>query len=348
MKLPSRTKLLRWLGYPAFYVICLLAFAYATFPYDRLKQRLIAGYNATQVGKPEPRRMEVGDLTWSWRFPGVVLTDVELIAPKPEEGSASSEETPPKQSPVIAVDEVYATASLWSMLLGRTSVDFQAVGFNGKLSGSFAASDDELSVNVEFDGVDPGQLPGVAEALQLPLSGTLNGTLSLVVPEKHYSKANGQVELSIDELEIGDGKTKIRGLLALPTVRAGTLAISAQIKDGKATIERFEANGPDLEVHSDGRIRLRDELGQSLVEQMNLSFNFSAQYRTKDKTTESLLGKPGERFGGAIELDPQVKRARQPDGSFNWRIAGPLANLRFTPGRATSSARRAPRSTAKH
>src|SRR5688572_4476968 len=160
---------LKWVGYPSLYFVLLLLFAYWSFPYERLEQRIVAGYAASQQGKPDQKRLVIGDITWSWRFPGVVLSDVELVGPKPPtpaEGEKSA-----KQS-TIYVEEVYAGVSLLNALFGDIDVDFDVSGFNGELSGSFQQSEAGIQLDVELDGVDPGQLPGVAEALQLPLTGS--------------------------------------------------------------------------------------------------------------------------------------------------------------------------------
>jgi type II secretion system protein N len=333
----------RWLAYPALYLVLFVVFAYVTFPYERLRQRLISAYNATQIGKASPNRMQIGDLTWSWRFPGVVLSDVELIGPKPKPvpqkpGAQEKPAKPPTRS-TIHVGEIYATVSLWSALTGSADVEFNAEGFGGNLKGEFTRSDEMVSLDVEFDQVDPGQLPGVIDALQLPLSGVMTGTIELNVPEGKYSKAEGTIDIEVEDLRVGDGKTKIRDLFALPEVQAGTLTVQASVSEGKVKVERFAAAGPDLEVESDGKLRLKDDLSTTLVEQMNLGFKFSDKYRDKDDTTRALLGKPGDRLGGAIDLDPKVKRAKQADGFYRWRITGPVTRLSFQPGRPVVKSR---------
>src|SRR5690606_15090917 len=117
----------------------------------------------------------------------------------------------------------------------------------------------------EFDGVDPGQLPQVVEMLQLPLSGVMTGIVDLRLPEGNTALAEGTVDIEISDLKIGDGKTKIRDLLALPTIDAGTLKLKATATQGKVKVD-FEVKGPDLEASGEGRIRLREKLALSLVE----------------------------------------------------------------------------------
>jgi type II secretion system protein N len=324
---------LKWIGYPSLYFVLLLLFAYWSFPYERLEQRIVAGYAASQQGKPDQKRLVIGDITWSWRFPGVVLSDVELVGPKPPT-PAEGDKTA-KQS-TIYVEEVYAGVSLLNALFGDVDVDFDVIGFNGELSGSFQQSEAGIQLDVELDGVDPGQLPGVAEALQLPLTGSATGSIVLSIPEGKYANAEGQVQLEIEELAVGDGTTKVRDLVALPTVQVGTLELVASVTKGRVKLEKLAAKGGDLDVSADGRLRLRDPFATSMIESVDLEFKFSDKYRDKDDTTRSLLGKPGDKVGGVIDMDPTVKRAKGEDGFYRWRLTGLLAKPSFRPGGASA------------
>lgn len=325
---PKVRTALKWVGYPTLYVFLFLVFAYWSFPYDRVKQRIIAGYDRTQEGKPDPKRMVIDDVTWSWRFPGVVLSKVEIIGPRPPK--APEGEPQPKQE-TIFVEEVYAGVSVFSALAGDIDVDFQLEGFDGELSGQFAQSEEGIELDLELDGVDPGQLPGVAEAAQLPLTGRATGTIRLSIPEGKYALAEGTLDLTIDELAVGDGKTKIRDLVALPTVQVGTLNVQASVSKGRVKLDAFEAKGGDLDISAEGRVRLRDPFISTLIESVELSFRFSDKYRDRDDTTRSLLGKPGDKIGGVIDMDPSVKSAKAEDGTYHWRLAGPLIRPSFRP-----------------
>jgi type II secretion system protein N len=334
VNLPPRIKRwLPWVYMPIGYVMLFCIFAYWAFPYERLKQRIIVGYNQTQAGSSEPKRMEIGDVTWAWRFPGVVLSDVELIGPKPKPAEDGAEAAPQHK---VHVDQVYARIAPLSLLFGNTVVNFTIEGFAGQMHGSFERSSAVTKVQLELEDIDPGQLPTVAELLQLPLSGKLSGTIDLTLPEGKYSAADGDVALEINELKLGDGKTKVRGLLALPEIDAGTLTVKATATQGKVELSEFTVKGEDLEAKAEGKLRLRDKLETSMTEQLTLSFKFSDKYRDKDENTRSLLGKPGDSIGGLIDMTSQTKQAKQPDGSYAWRVLGSFSSLSFTPSRPTT------------
>src|SRR5206468_3931305 len=63
---PKLRRILAWVGYPLFYLGCLMVFAYVSAPWDRLKNALVTGFNAGS-----PLRMEIEKLSWSWHFPGI-------------------------------------------------------------------------------------------------------------------------------------------------------------------------------------------------------------------------------------------------------------------------------------
>ena len=76
---PRLQQILRWFGYSAFYCLCLLVFAYLTFPYERLRDRIVAEFNAHQTG-PKPLRLKLGDLSSYW-LSGIEAEQIELISP---------------------------------------------------------------------------------------------------------------------------------------------------------------------------------------------------------------------------------------------------------------------------
>lgn len=82
---------LRWSLYPAFYVLCLFAFFYATFPWDRVKDRIIAEFDATQASKgSEAQRLEIGSITGYW-FTGVEIENAKLVIPPTASEIAAAE-----------------------------------------------------------------------------------------------------------------------------------------------------------------------------------------------------------------------------------------------------------------
>ena len=83
---PRVRQILKWAGYVGFYLFSLLVFAYLTFPYNRLGDRIVQEFNAKQAG-PKPMRLKTRSSAslrvppGAWRAPGEV--SAMLISPSP-------------------------------------------------------------------------------------------------------------------------------------------------------------------------------------------------------------------------------------------------------------------------
>ena len=331
---PRLKRILAWVGYPLFYLLVLLLFTYVTFPYDRVKDRIVAEYNATQP--TDGMRLEIDDLDGYW-LSGVEVEGVRLVGPKPEPDAEGK--TPPRKE--IEIAEAHARASILRWIIGVTHVAFAATAFDGELEGVYAKDGEGVTGNIELDAVDVGKMPYVIDVLGLPMKGAMSGTMEMVVPEGKYAKADGKIDITISGLEVGDGKAKVLDTIALPRLRAGEVVLQAESTAGRFKIDKFEAKGPDFELIADGKIRLRDPVKSSVAE-LNLRFKFTDAYKSKNDLTKALFGDGGK--GPALfEMHPKVKRAKRSDGFYGWRLAGPLSKLDFQP--AAMAAGRPGRST---
>ncbi|HTQ07100.1 MAG TPA: type II secretion system protein GspN [Polyangiaceae bacterium] len=318
---PRQRKILIGAGYGTFYWFMLLVFFYFTFPYDRLRERLVHDFNARQTG-PDPMRLEIDKIGSYW-LSGVEADGMRLISmPAPDPTGK------PVKPKVTTVEQAHARLSLLSLLLGKRVVNFAAKAFGGDLDGSITDSDAERVLDLTLDGLDLGQTPVLAGLIGLPVAGKLSGTANLITPEARLSKAEGKVSMKLVGLSVGDGKAKIRDIIALPKLDAGELTLEADVKSGQVTVTELDAHGPDLELAAAGTIRLRDQPDQSLIS-VNTEFKFTDHYTNKDDMTRALFGPTG-----MFDLDPKNKRAKRPDGFYGWRVGGTLNNPSFFPSAA--------------
>jgi type II secretion system protein N len=326
---PRQRKILVGVGYGAFYWFMLLVFFYFTFPYDRLRERLVHDFNARQTGA-DALRLEVDKIGSYW-LSGVEADGMRLISTPPPDSTGKAAK--PK---VTTVEQAHARLSLFSLLFGKRVVSFGAKAFGGGLDGSITDSDAERVLDLTLDGLDLGETPVLAGLLGLPVSGKLSGTANLITPEARLSKAEGKVSMKLSGLAIGDGKAKIRDIIALPKLDAGELTLEADVKSGQVSVSELAAHGPDLEVDASGTIRLRDQPEQSLLS-MNAEFKFTEHYMNKDDMTKALFGPTG-----MFDLDPKNKHAKRPDGFYGWRVGGTLNNPTFFPNPTQVGARKTP------
>jgi type II secretion system protein N len=310
-------------GYPLFYVFCFVAFVSALFPYEVLKERIVIQFNATQRAAGAPQELAIDDMTSSW-LNGVKAIGVHLTQPPAA--------TDPKAQPVVlTVDQATANISIPALLIGRKKVKYSIDGFGGTVDGYYEETGTDREVEVNLDAIDLGQIAPVTALLGVPIEGHLSGKIEIEMPEGKASKGTGTVDLKGTDIAVGDGKAKLKGLLALPRLVVGDLAIAAEAKDGVLKFTKFEASGKDVEIGGEGRILMR-ELATESVCDVTLKFKVNDVYKGKSDLTKNLFGAPGSTKGGDLEmLVPQVKAAKRPDGYFGFHLRGLLGRPDFDP-----------------
>jgi type II secretion system protein N len=308
-------------GYPLFYLLCLFVFALLTFPYDKLRQRIVATFNADQHASGGQQELRIDEMSGYW-LSGVRVKGVTLTSPATEPGK------PPSK---MQIDEATVRYQMLPALIGNSDIHFDVYAFGGEASGSYDLSGKDRSIEVALDSVDIGEIEPLAQVLGIPLQGKLSGTVNLKLPEGKPAKGSGAVSLEASGMSVGDGKAKLKGALALPRVDVGTLTLAADAKDGALKITKLAAGGKDVELQGDGRITMRDSFGDSLCD-ANVRFKINDAYRGKNDITKSLFGAPGSNAPALFELaDPKIKQSKRADGFYGWTVRGPLARLDFIP-----------------
>jgi type II secretion system protein N len=308
-------------GYPLFYAICLAIFACLTFPYDKLKQRIVASFNADQLASGGQQELQIDAMTGRG-LSGVRMSGIALLGAPSEPGK------PPTR---LAVDGMTIHFSLLSMLVGSSDIDFDADVWGGGARGEYATQGKDKSFDLSLDSVDLGQVGPLVQLLGVPIEGKLSGVMHMTMPEGRLSKGTGDVSLDAKGTAVGDGKAKLKGALALPRIDVGTMTIAADVKDGVMKISKFVASGRDVDVQGDGRITLRDSVTDSVCD-MLLRFRINDAYRSKNDMTRSLFGVPGSNAPVLFELaDPKIRQSKRADGFYGWSVRGALARLDFFP-----------------
>ena len=331
---PRLRRPLRIAAYVAFYFAALFLFAYLTFPYERLRDRIVQQFNQQQTG-PDAMRLDIDAVGPHW-LSGVEATGIRLISRGKPVTDATTGAVALKPD-VLQIERAHARVGLLGLLIGSVRVSFGAEAFGGTLSGNTYESDGARRVEVELDEVSLAQAPVLAEAVGLPLEGLVNGELEMVLPEGKLARADGTVGLKITSIGVGDGKAKIRDTIALPKINAGDLTFEGQSTAGQLKVTSFSATGPDLELVSEGSVRLRDPVATSLLS-LTARFRFTQRYTNQSELTRTLFGTPGSSMPGLFDLDPKNKRAKRPDGFYGWRVSGQLGQPVFVPSASNAGA----------
>lgn len=309
-------------GYPLFYLLCLAVFAALTFPYDKLRQRVVATFNADQRATNGHQELQIDEMSGYW-LTGVRVRGVRLL-------TASSME-PNKPPAKIEIDEATVRYSILSALIGNSSVSFDVFAFGGEVTGTYDVRGKDKAIDATLDGVDLSGVDAIAQIIGLPVQGKLSGTVNLSLPEGKPTKGTGAVALDVIGMSVGDGKAKLKGALALPKVDVGTFAFAGEAKDGVLKISKFGAGGKDVELQGDGRITMREPFADALCD-ATVRFKINDAYRTKNDVTKSLFGAPGSNAPALFELaDAKIKQAKRADGFYGFTLRGPLSHMDFIP-----------------
>jgi type II secretion system protein N len=323
----KKQSLLMWGGGASFFVFCFTAFCYLTFPYDRVRDLLVSKVQAQNGPGVAATKLSIGELGPNW-LTGVALTSVTL------ERAAEIAGDPPSK---LQADELKLRVSPWSLLFGGIGVKFAATAGDGDIDGSYKADKEgPRHIAAELDELDLGRV-GVGSLLGIPMTGLASGMIDVTLSDKPAETA-GVVDLRIENVKLGDAKgAKVRvpgmsGPLTLDSIDAGTLELKLTIKDGVATIERFESKGKDLALSGSGSIRIAHDFAQSRAD-LTLSAKFESAYRTKSDRTKSMFD--------LLSMQHMVG----PDGALRLKVTGPLNALRGVPAGAAATA--APKARAR-
>lgn len=310
-------KILPKLGYPAFYFFCLAIFLSWTFPYDKLKQRIVTSFNAQQRASSSPQELQIDELDSSW-VTGVKATGVKLVAP------SSDPSKPPTE---IKIDEARARISLLGLLVGNKEVTFRVDAFEGTIKGSFEDTGKTRAIEVAFDGVDMSKVDAIAANVGFPLDGKLFGTLKLDLPEGKASKGNGTMSFEVRDMFAGNAKELTvktpLGPFTLPRLKVGTFNVSGDAKDGVLKITKIGASGGDVDVAGDGRVQMREVATDAFLD-VNLKFKVNDAYRNKNDKTKMLFGTPGGKDKPMLEMSPEMAKSKTSDGYYALKIGGTL------------------------
>jgi type II secretion system protein N len=313
------------IGYPLFYVFALVVGLSWTFPFEKLRDRIVLAFNAEQTKAANPQELQIEELDSSW-ITGVKAKGVRLITPASEASKAPTE---------IRLDEARARISLLGLLFGNKDVSFRVDAFDGVVKGSFEDGSKERNLDVNFDGVDVNKIDAIAANAGFPLEGRLFGTMKLRLPEGKASKANGTLSIEIRDMFAGNAKELLLktplGPFTLPRLKIGTVLVNGEAKDGILKITKIAATGGDVDVSGDGRVQLREVATDAHLD-VNLKFKINDAYRNKNDKTKLLFGAPGGKDKPMLEMDPRMAKSKTSDGYYTLKIGGSLGKPDPQPG----------------
>jgi type II secretion system protein N len=311
-------KILKWAGYPIFFLWCFVFFAYKTFPYERLADRL------AQEARARGFDLEIIDLT-NAGLTGLTFENTRLVLPAEEEGS------PPLD---VIFEELTVKTSLFSLMSNSKSYSFDAELAGGEAEGDLTIGESDLEVEAQIDDIDLAAIPALRRYTKVPLAGKLSGEVELTMPSE-VGESSGALTIEIEGLKVGDGEAQLQipgwGGLTVDEADAGDLELVATIDNGTAVIEKGQSDGSDLKLGVLGKIRLGRPLKRS---ELNVIVRVKVEDAYKERSPK---------VGTMFELASSgLKSAMTSDGAIQYSIAGSLGG-RLQPRPAGTQPFEAPR-----
>ncbi len=318
--MPERLKkiLLYALAYPAFFLLSLVLGAYWTFPYDHVRDYLVQ-----EAERSGDTHLEIASLSPSW------LTGIEVEGVR--YGPASSD--PSSHADELSIPHAEARISLLSLLGGTKDVTYD-VTFDGggHVEGELEESEESTHIVAHLENVDLRRIGPLRGAIGLPIAGRANGDVDLTVA-REAANTSGTADLTIRGVSLGDGHTPLAiqalgsGGLTLERMNLGTLQFRMRAERGVGTIQRLQADGEHAQLWGNGSIRLTQPLRMSSLN-MLVRVKFKDAYRNSSPRMQGLFS--------LLELSPQVRPARTPDGALQWSLQGAFAShIRMVPSGRT-------------
>jgi type II secretion system protein N len=279
---------------------------YFSFPYERAKEMAI------RMAADKDLDVEIGSAGPAFGL-GVTFRDIR-VRTRPATGKPTR----------FTVESARVSFSPMSLFSSSKSVSLSLEAFGGQIDffqRGTPGKKKPFEVTVHARGVKMAELPGVREAINLPLAGTAKVDCEIASETGRYADSTGEITFSCEGCVVGDGKSPLRvagnpflgGGLTLPRVRLDDLGGHVAIDKGVAKLQGIEAKSPDGDLALEGEVTLRDPVAMSTVNAY-LRFKLSDSFLKQAANVATIL-----QMAGA--------QGKRPDGFYGLRLSGRLGQL---------------------
>ncbi len=284
-------------------VVFVIAF-YVSFPYERVKDQIVSLASQRNL---DVQIESVGPaLGLGLSFSKIDIADRPIGTAKPT---------------VWHIDSATVRLGALAGLVGDTAVNATLELLGGDVDVAWRGSKTKGSVHVVSEDIALAELPGVKEAINLPLAGKINLEIDMVTPGNKLGEANGKIVWTCAGCAVGDGKAKLKVAsnpllaegLSLPRLRLGDFSGNILFEKGLGKLQGVQARSPDGDLLIEGEIRLAEPLAYAGVD-LYVRFKLSeALLKSADKL--QLLMQIAESMG------------KRPDGYYGLRMTGTFARV---------------------
>lgn len=254
---------LRIFGYVALAVFAFVYALHLTFPYHRVKDKIeeaLATKYDVVIGGVERSIM-----------PGRFSLTAVTLRSRP---TVANEAVTTMYFKRVEVDIAFLP-----LLSKKVEIGLDVATPQGSMAGTVRLSKQATSIDFRLRNVPLATIPGIGDAVGLPLFGNGDGAFSLDLPTGDWSKAKGKLDLSCKVgCVIGDGVTRIypkakresdqafvKDGTVVPEIKITRFELGIDIAKGEAKRRKFEMVSPDGEAQLDFTIKLAKKIGDSTI-----------------------------------------------------------------------------------
>jgi type II secretion system protein N len=253
----------RYIGYALFTVLMTLYFSVLTFPYDALKDRVLARQIQGFSFRVSIESIRATPLLWI-RASGIDVTPVG----NPE-------------SPVLKLREARLRPSLLRALIGRPAIRIHASLYGGKVRARAEKAKEEVALSLEWKDIAMAQLPVEDRLPGAELKGRVNGELDLTLRIQGEGLVPGDGVLKASLAEGSVRNLQVMGI-ALPALEGIQGQGEVSLGQNRATVEALTLNADLLAFSLEGRMDVAKRLTSSplnLKAKVKLSGPLASQYQ---------------------------------------------------------------------
>lgn len=284
--------MLRYVAHACFFLVSFVACLYLTFPWSAAKDRIL--HLASERAGME---ITARELSPSW-LTGVEAKGLRIARPGVPDP--------------IEIAEVALRAHLFALLTGDVGVTVKMPVAQGRLDADIVIGEDDTAIIGKAEAIELALVPGLAEAIGIPIGGKLDLEADLTIGTKDPKVSEGTLAVRGKGLEILKGG-KISGF-PVPELTVGDLDWKITVNKGKVEIPKQEIKGDNVEILLDGDITLIAPLERSNLN-LVLGFRPTPAYLAKEPLLNALLA--------------NIRGAKGDDGYYSYALTGSMKHPRF-------------------
>jgi len=265
----ARLAALKVSGYVLFAVMAFTISAYATLPWDKIKPLI------EKRAKNEGVELQIDSLD-SYYLTGLDMGGVQI------KSLANMKSTGKDETPLLKADELRVRMGILPLLLGKKKINFSARLAGGRLNGQLVKNGKKTYLSAEMNDIilDRMTWPTYLNK-ELKLGGKLSGSTELDMPDPgDPGNWNGKINLLLQQGKVSSFKALGN---QIPEISYCKGQVQIQITDGKANLETFRLDGPDLPINISGILTLKNPPGNTFAD---VSINIRPSNKIKNALPE--------------------------------------------------------------